>query len=196
MAEHLTVNNALLREVKRTRKGGTAKLTFPVTDRFTKKMGWPELPSRTKGWTPEDSDLRATLIELTPNNDELVKFACTIDSTLLSDFQIVSKKKKEGKGSVKSADKITEVLCIVSFSDSIGAAKLEQYMQNAARSKMRVTYDPEPEQEELPGTRASEDDSQMPLATAEQQEAIADMTDEEKDSLERPKRGRPRKDVQ
>ncbi len=145
--------NTLLREVKRNRKGGTAKLTFPLTKTITKQLGWPELPEGTKGWSPDDSELDATIIELTPNNEELAKHSMTLDTSSLGSFAVIHKENKKGKDSVKAKERIVEVTCTVSFTDPLGCAKLEQYLQSAARSKMYVSYEPQPQQEELPGTR-------------------------------------------
>lgn len=174
MSLTLTAPNTLLREVKRNRKGGTAKLTFPLTAKIAKSLEWPELPEGTKGWTPEDAELRAKTIELTPNNDELLKHAMQLDCTLLGSFQIIRKQKKAGKDSVKSAERITEVLCTVEFADPNGCAKLEQYLQNAARSKMRVVYDPPEVQEELPGAKTPQDDRQG-LLSDEARAAVEEM---------------------
>ncbi len=112
--------NTLLRELKRTGRGGTAKVSFPLTSKVSKALGWPELPDGTKGWSPENSELNATLIELTPNNEELKTFAMTLDATHMGSFQIIRKAKKKGKDSVKASEKITEVSCVVSFADPEG----------------------------------------------------------------------------
>lgn len=192
MSKRFTARNTLLREVKRTSKGGTCKFTFPLTPRIAKSLGWPELPDGTKGWSPEDSELNATLIELTPNNEELKHHAMTLDSNHMGDFQIIRKAKKKGKDSVKSAEKITEVLCTVTFVDPEGAGKLERYIQSAARSEMLVCYEPQAVQEELPGTRVdmTGDESQLPLQTPEAAEAVSEIP-----TVPQPS-GKRRKDVQ
>ena len=142
MSKRLIARNTLLRSVSRTPKtGGKAKFTFPLTSKIAKSLGWPELPDGTKGWSPEDSELSATLIELKPNNEELKAVACVIDCQHMGDFQIIRKAKKKGKDSVKGSEKITEVMCVVTFGDPLGCAKLEAYMLSAARSEMLVVYD-------------------------------------------------------
>jgi hypothetical protein len=210
MSKRLIARNTLLRSVSRTPKtGGKAKFTFPLTPKIAKTLGWPELPDGTKGWSPENSELSATLIELKPNNEELKAVACVIDCQHMGDFQIIRKAKKKGKDSVKATEKITEVMCVVTFGDPLGCAKLEAYMLSAARSEMLVVYDPQPQQDDLPGTRVdmTQDDGQMPLEgvspTPEQAAAVADIPTEGQTAeeavaeiVERRKRGRPAKDVQ
>ena len=104
-------------------------------------------------------EVKRTLIELTPNND--------------GSFQIVKKQKKKGAGSVKATETITEVLCTIAFSDPTGAAKLEQYLQGAARSKLRVTYEPAAEQEELPGTKVDQGEAVEAIEAGEAEAAEA-----------------------
>lgn len=180
MSKRFTARNTLLREVKRTSRGGTCKFTFPLTPKVAKSLGWPELPDGTKGWSPEDSELNATLIELTPNNEELKQHSMTLDASHMGSFAIIRKAKKKGKDSVKASEKITEVLCTVQFSDPEGAGKLERYIQNAARSEMLVCYTPEAVQDELPGTRVdmSPESDQMPLQTAEAAAAVDEVPTE------------------
>lgn len=188
---HLTCTNTLLREVKITRKAVIAKFTFPLTKKVANALGWPELPEQTRGWTPENNTIKASLIELKPNNDDLFsELATTVECSAITDLSVIRKEDKNGKDSVKAKSRITEVSCSVTISEEAGAAKLEQYMK-AKRSEMRITYDPTPEGE---GERVdmTPESSQLPLATAEQQEAVAEI---EAEPVER-KRGRPRKDVQ
>jgi len=173
MSKRLIARNTLLRSVSRTPKtGGKAKFTFPLTPKIAKTLGWPELPDGTKGWSPEDSELSATLIELKPNNEELKAVACVIDCQHMGDFQIIRKAKKKGKDSVKATEKITEVMCTVSFADPDGCAKLEKYMLSAARSEMLVVYTPQATQDELPGTQVdmSPESSQESLLAPESEQ--------------------------
>ena len=99
------------------------------------------------------AELAAQNIEFVPNNPELNHNAVSVEAQSIGDFVVVRKKKKEGKNSVKADKVITEVLCLIRFQDPTGCAKLEQYMQGAKRSEMRVSYTPQPQQDELPGTR-------------------------------------------
>lgn len=166
--------NALLTKFARDKKGGTAKVKFQLTPKVTKALEWPEMPEGTAEWCPEVETLVSTLVEFTPNNPELKQNSVSIDALTIGDFVVVRKKKKAGKNSVKADKTITEVICTITFTDPLGCAKLEQYIQGAARSEMLVCYTPQPSQDELPGTRVdmTPDSAQMPLKTEELAAAV------------------------
>jgi hypothetical protein len=203
MSKRLTAVNTLLVSATRDKKGGHAKVKFQLTSKVTKALEWPEMPEGTAEWCPDVDELKASLVEFTPNNEELRDKATSIDATSIGDFIVVRKKKKAGKNSVKADKTITEVICVIRFSDPTGCAKLEQYMLSAARSEMLVVYTPQPTQDVLPGSRVdmTPEDSQLPLDS----EALADAnaTPAEDPNVayverakERMKRGHPPKDVQ
>ena len=202
--KHFTAVNTLLVSVKRTKKGGFANVKFQLTPKITKALDWPDMPEGTAEWCPDVDELAAQNIEFVPNNPELNHNATSIEAQSIGDFVVVRKRKKEGKNSVKADKVITEVLCLIRFQDPTGCAKLEQYMQGAKRSEMRVSYTPQPQQDELPGTRVNvTDDTDLPLLTTdEQRAAVAEMPDGDpnaeyvKRGKERMKRGRPAKNVQ
>ncbi|MFZ1007183.1 MAG: hypothetical protein WAN65_10120 [Candidatus Sulfotelmatobacter sp.] len=201
--KHFTAVNTLLVSTKRTKKGGFANVKFQLTAKITKALDWPEMPDGTAEWCPDVDELAAQTIEFVPNNPELNHNAVSIEAMSIGDFVVVRKHKTEGKNAVKATKTITEVLCLIKFQDPTGCAKLEQYMQGAKRSEMKVSYTPQPKQDELPGTRVDmSDDSQLPL-TPEAKEAANDTpeTDPNAEYVERAKermakRGRPAKDVQ
>lgn len=172
--------NALLVSTTRDKNGGRAKVKFQLTAKVTRALEWPDMPEGTAEWCPDVDELKSSLVELTPNNEELKSKAVAIDASTIGDFIVVRKHKKVGKNSVKADKVITEVICTVRFADPTGCAKLEQYIQGAARSEMLVCYTPQPVQGELEGTRVdmSPEDPQIPLlATAEQIEAVKDLPD-------------------
>jgi hypothetical protein len=179
MSKRFVAVNALLVSTTRDKNGGRAKVKFQLTAKVTKALEWPEMPEGTAEWCPDVDELKSSLIEFTPNNDELKHAATSVDASSIGDFIVVRKKKKSGKNSVKADKTITEVICTIRFGDATGCAKLEQYIQAAARSEMLVVYTPQPQQDELPGTRVdmTPEDSQLPLATAEQREAVAEIPD-------------------
>ena len=163
--KRFTAVNALLISTTRDKMGGRAKVKFQLTAKVTKALGWPEMPEGTAEWCPDVNELVSTLVELTPNNPELRQNSVSVDTESIGDFMVTRKKKKVGKNAVKAEKTITEVSCTIRFSDPTGCGKLEQYIQGAARSEMLVCYTPQPEQDELPGTRVDmspEDDKQMP----------------------------------
>jgi hypothetical protein len=153
MSKRFTAVNALLISVLRNKNNGYAKIKFQLTAKITKALEWPEMPEGTAEWIPDVDELKASLIELTPNNDELRAKSVSVDCLTIGDFVVQRKAKKDGPNAVKGEKKITEVHCKVTFSDPCGCAKLEQYLQSAARSEMLVCYTPQPVQGELPGTR-------------------------------------------
>lgn len=153
MSEQFTATNALLVKTSRDKNGGSAKVKFLLTPETMTAFAWPEMPTGTAEWIPDVDELQATVVELTPNNPEMKSRAVRIDARSIGDFMVQRKKKKTGKNSVKGDKTITEVVCTIRFTDPIGCAKLEQYIQSAARSEMLICYSPAPSQEELPGTR-------------------------------------------
>ena len=204
--KHFTAVNTLLMSTKRTpKKGGEAKVKFQLAAKISAALEWPEMPDGTAEWCPDVAELKAGNIEFIPNNPEVSHNATSIDADSIGDFVVVRKQQKEGKNSKHAAKTLTEVLCTIKFSDPTGCAKLEQYMQGAKRSEMRVSYTPQPKQEDLPGTRVdmTPDSSQLPLATQEQIDAVNEIPecDPNAEYVERArermaKRGRPAKDVQ
>jgi len=202
MSKRFTAVNTLLVSATRNKNGGFAKVKFQLTAKVTKALDWPEMPEGTAEWCPDVDELKSSLVEFTPNNEELRDKATSIDASSIGDFIVVRKKKKAGKNSVKADKTITEVICTIRFGDPTGCAKLEQYMLSAARSEMLVVYTPQPTQDELPGTRVdmTPEDSQLPLDPEALKAANETPTDPNIEYVERAKermkRARPPKDVQ
>lgn len=207
--KHFTAVNTLLVSLARTpKKGGLAKVKFQFTAKIQAALDWPDVDDRTGEWCPTIDQIAAQTIELVPNNPEVSHNKISLDVVSIGDFVVVRKSKKEGKNSAKATKSITEVLCTIKFVDPTGCMKLEQFMQGAKRSEMRVTYTPQPAQDELPGTRVDVqsgevDGKQLPLATQKQIDAINEIPERDPNAeyVERArermsKRGRPAKDVQ
>ena len=202
--KHFTAVNTLLVSTKRTKKGGFANVKFQLTSKITKALDWPDMPEGTAEWCPDVDELVAQNVEFVPNNPELNHNAVSVEAQSIGDFVVVRKRKKEGKNSVKADKVITEVLCLIRFQDPTGCAKLEQYMQGARRSEMRVSYTPHPQQDELPGTRVDvTGETDLPLlGTAEAREAANSTPETDSNAeyveraKERMKRERPAKNVQ
>lgn len=175
--KRFTAVNTLLVSTSRTKKGGFAKVKFQLTPKVTAALDWPEMPEGTAEWCPDVDELLSDLIELTPNNPELLKNATSTDANSIGDFIVIRKRKKAGKNSVRADKLVTEVIATIKFTDPTGCGKLEQYMQSAARSEMLVVYTPQPAQDELPGTRIdmSPADPMLPFPTPEQRKAVFEM---------------------
>ena len=102
---------------------------------------------------PNDS-FRCHFIELTPNAPELKGKALNIEASTISDFQIQTKAKKNGKNAVKASKRVVDVLCTVRFTSESALAFLEAYKVGANKSsEMLISFDPAPTQSELEGTR-------------------------------------------
>src|SRR5579863_6354783 len=104
MSKRFTAVNALLVSTTSDKNGGRAKVKFQLTAKVTKALEWPEMPEGTAEWCPDVDELKSSLVEFTPNNDELKHAATSVDASSIGDFIVVRKKKKSGKNSVK-ADK-------------------------------------------------------------------------------------------
>ena len=172
--KRFTAVNALVVSTKRDKKGGSARIKFELTSRVTKALDWPEMPEGTGEWCPDVDELVTSLIELTPNTPERAAYAITVAAEKIGDFMVSRKKKKVGNNAVKAAKVITEVACKITFSETDGCAKLEQYIQGAARSEMMVCYTPQPIQDELPGTQVdmSPESSQESLLAPEPEQPL------------------------
>jgi len=141
----------------------SAKFSFPLTGKITQQLEWPTLPEDTKAWTPEDDDLQVTRIYLQPDNSELAGLALELDCLGMSGIQVIRKKKREGKDSVKSGKVETNVLCTIKLADAEGCGKIERYMASTMLSTMTIWYEPRAVQEDLPGTLA--DGENLPFAS-------------------------------
>ena len=86
--KRFSASNALLKEIKRGKKGGSAKLTFPLTGHITRQLEWPELPEGTRAWSPDDSEFQAQTMELVSNKSLAESISTTIDVTTLGDFAV------------------------------------------------------------------------------------------------------------
>lgn len=144
---------------------GTVKLSAAMTKPVAERMGWGrmieengksyfqlDVPDWQKSSNPVGK-LAASQIDLEPKDPQLSKHAIVLDGvTSVDSFEIVRTEAKGAKAKKTKAYK-TELLMSVNFTDIAGAKKLEAYMQtaNSGDSSMIVTYEREPENEELPG---------------------------------------------
>jgi hypothetical protein len=175
MSKKLKCVNALITSMGRKKTGGWAKVKFQLTAAVTNSLDWPEMPEGTAEWVPDVDELQATVVEFTPNKEGLgAQAVCELEASSIGDFMVQRKKKKAGKNSIKADKTITEVICTIRFTDAIGCAKIEEYMQRAARSEMLVIYTPQPVQGELDGTRVDVVSGEV-HATEEQRQAVLEM---------------------
>lgn len=149
----LNFTKVLLLSFTRKATMGTAKFSAALSKPVVNAMRWGDVPDWQKSSTPAGK-LIASQIELEPKDPARSKHSVILEAKLVEGFEIVRTEAK-GKAAKKSKAFKTELTFNVHFSDATGARKLEEYMQpvfNAGDSSMIVTYEKEPEQEELPGT--------------------------------------------
>lgn len=154
--EQVTAVNCIMKGIgRKDAKEAYAKFKFQMTSAIRKAFEWPEITGASE-WEPEapQDQFRCHFIELTPNAPELKGKALSIEASTISDFQIQTKAKKEGKNSQKAQKRVVDVLCTVRFTGESSLAFLEAYKVGANKnSEMLISFDPAPTQSELEGTR-------------------------------------------
>ncbi len=159
MPSNVTFTSATIHSFGRTAKGGKAKFEFSLTQKAIAAMGWGELPTFSHG-SNLDGDLSATAVELIPNDEPLRKHRFTLDSQRVCNFVATRQEleNKRGKGHRWT------VQCDVLFGDPAGCKKLETYLLNAGKGELRISYEKQPTQTEIPGVEATEDQRQRVLS--------------------------------
>ena len=148
-----TFTNVTLKAFGRNEKGGHADWIAPLTKAVMNLMGWQQIPECYKGGKL-DCDLAARQIELTPNEEALVRHALTLDTQRMHSFVVVRREIEGTRGKGHQLD-----LCFkIDFADPVGARKLEEYMLVAGKSKLRVDYEPAAVQDKFAGMDDSTDE--------------------------------------
>lgn len=150
MPQKLTFVKVALQSFTRKPTGGKAFFEGPLSKGVISAMGWDDFPEWQKTASPAGK-LIASVVELTPKQSELAKHAIELKAGLVDGFEI-KRIEADGKSGKKVKAKKTVITFAVHFTDIEGAQKLEQYMQTCGESSLLVTYELEPEQENLPGT--------------------------------------------
>ncbi len=148
MSNTVTVKQVSLTEVKATPTGQGLKLTFPLTQRFSKQFGWPELPDITKKWSPAMPPVTANWIEFTPADPSVVKRAFKLEvHGNMTSFE-VTRKAAKGKDAKKTGQKDTAVTVSVDFVDE-DLTRVVTYMKTTLKSAITLSYDPTPVQSDM-----------------------------------------------
>ena len=154
--EQVTAVNCSMKGIgRKDAKEAYAKFKFQMTSAIRKAFEWEDIHGACE-WEPEapNDSFRCHFIELTPNAPELKGKAMNIEASTISDFQIQTKAKKDGKNAVKASKRVVDVLCTVRFTSESALAFLEAYKVGANKSsEMLISFDPAPTQSELEGTR-------------------------------------------
>jgi hypothetical protein len=159
MPQNVTLTSAVLIEFGRNQTGAWARFQCSLTKQLIAKMSWGEMADYEKKVTLK-GDLAATVIELIPADEATKRHRTQISVQRVSSF-VATQQEIEG-----SRGKGTRwlVQCDAVLRDETGCAKLEAYMQTVPKSDIRISYEKQPEQADIPGTEAKDErQSEMPL---------------------------------
>lgn len=181
-AQRLNILGAVLLGFQRkTRGGGKAAFSSPISEDLANVLEWGEVPEFLTG-AALDGSLHLSNCELTPKEKMLRANSMTLEAGQITEFKTV---RRELKGSKGKGFRI-ELRFLVMFSDPLGCAKLELYMASVGseKSALRIAFTKEPVQQELlngDGERRAVNESQLPLPgedqalTDEQAAAVAEI---------------------
>lgn len=161
MPQKVKFTGAQLKSFGRSiKKGGFAKVEFPLTLAVAADMGWGEL-REFESSVNLDGDLAASTIDLIPKEPENKKHAVQLGVGRLSGFTATRREieGKRGKGTRWT------VQFDIGFQDGRGCAQLEAFMLTCDKMMVSVSYEKRAVQEELPGTQP--DDKQETLEAVE-----------------------------
>lgn len=163
MSKSINFTSAILTGFGRTLKGGYANFECALTQGVIKAMGWTDTPDFLRGAKP-DGELAGTVLQLTPNDKEMSRHAVEIKCSGVASFEIIRKElegTKQGKGHRQM------LRFEVDLAEPGACGKLEKYMMTLgdAKAEVRVYYEPQATQVDLPGTQSG--DKQEPLAGVE-----------------------------
>jgi hypothetical protein len=169
MSQKVTFSKVTLLSFSRKVEHGTAKFSAMPSKAVSKSMGWGDFPEWQKSGQPEGM-LAASLAELMPSDSALAKHSIELAVSSVRDFELVRLQSNKGKSSKKVRATKTELHFSMDFSDPTGARKLEEYMQVAGESTLRVTYEKQAELDLTP----EGDLEQLVIDTAAKRRAAGD----------------------
>ena len=147
MPQSVTFAGATLVDFGRNLKGCSAKIEFPLSSRVMKSLGWADLRDfETKASL--EGDLAATVAEFVPSDEGMKRRAIQIDVQRVSGF-VATKQEVEGS---RGKGKRWLVQCTITIRDEAGCQKLEGYMLSVPKGDVKVSYEKQAVQEEIPGT--------------------------------------------
>jgi hypothetical protein len=145
MAERLQFSSVELDKFSRNSKGVHADFSSALNSSVMQAMGWTDIPECLTGADLE-GEIACISMELIPTDTLLKKHAIELDLASLHTFQTV-RRELEGK---KGKGYRTELRFKVTCQDQQGARKLEAYMLTAGKSTIKVSYEKQAKQEEMP----------------------------------------------
>lgn len=146
MPSKVTFTSAELLKFSKDRKGVKATFEFPLNQKSSSAMGWGDLAEFQHG-SDLDGDLAASIIEMIPNEEGNKRHRMQLDVQRINKF-VGTRRELEGK---KSKGTRWTVQCVAIITDMNGCKKMESYMASCAKSEMRISYEKQPEQTDLPG---------------------------------------------
>lgn len=152
MPSSVTLTSVEIEHFKRTRKQVTARFEFSLTKKLIAAMGWGELADFETASTLK-GDLAASNIVLTPVDEALKRHQTEIAVSRVHAFNAT---RQEIEGSRGKGTRWL-VQCDVVMTEPTACKKLEAYMLTAGKSEMRISYEKQAEQADLPGTEPTED---------------------------------------
>ena len=158
MPQNVKFTSVEVHHFKRSQSKMMARFEFPLTASSSKSMGWGELQDFEDG-SDLRGDLAATVVTLTPNDPSMKRHAIDLEVQRVHKFK-ATRQQIEGK-----KDKGTRWLlqCDVVIRDAASIQKLNGYMDAVPKSEMRVSYEKQPEQADIPGTEIKESNEELPL---------------------------------
>lgn len=159
MPQKLTFTSVDLDKFSRNKEGCTANFRATLNSDVMAAMGWVDIPECLTGADLE-GEIPAISLELIPEAKAMRKHATQLDLARMKSFQTVRLELPESRGKGHR----TELRFKVESADPQAARKLELYLLVPNKSQIVVSYEPPAKQEELPGTRATDDNqTEMPL---------------------------------
>ena len=158
MPQNVKFTSVEVHHFKRSQSKMMARFEFPLTASSSKSMGWGELQDFEDG-SDLRGDLAATVVTLTPNDPSMKRHAIDLEVQRVHKFK-ATRQQIEGK-----ENKGTRWLlqCDVVIRDAASIQKLNGYMDAVPKSEMRVSYEKQPEQADIPGTEIQDSNEELPL---------------------------------
>jgi hypothetical protein len=147
MPQKVDFTSVEIHHFKRSQSKMSVRFEMPLTKSCASAMGWGELQDWEDG-SDLKGDLAASVITLTPSDESLKRHAIDLQVKRVHKFTATRQEieGKRGKGSR------LVVQCDAIVRDEKGCHKLEAYMATVPKSSMRVSYEKQPEQADIPGT--------------------------------------------
>lgn len=143
----LTFTSVELHKLGRNDDGAWATFSSTLNQQVMEKMEWSEAPECFTGGKLE-GEIACISLELVPNESD--RNGIELELARIVSFETVRRELegKQGKGHR------TELRFRVICQDMKGAGKLENYkLSNVGKSKLLVSFEKQPKQEDLPGTQ-------------------------------------------